>query len=246
MKSVFAHFKKQQKPKNEAPIDVPTSNDSAQIHHSLGASAPQVFGNSRSFIIVAGVTLFIALGFFGYRFMSGEPQAPIQQNVQLNPLRVPTTGAARDPSLLARELFEEKHIHESLEVYIRALKEKPNDAQVWNDIGVLYLKNQRYTESEMHLRKSIELAPKCFECLNNLGYLKTLTGDSESAVRLFKKAITLNGDYLDPYFNLGVLYEKNGDLAHSANAYREFINRSKDQNSPFNLKLKQHIDSLEK
>jgi Flp pilus assembly protein TadD len=247
MKSIFAQFKKQKHTSSSEQRSTPQAGLEAQkIHHSLGVSTATALRNPRVLILLA-LFAVLALGLFAYRHFASQENASEILTAQRPKASFSTTqNASKDPLGEARKLFEEKQIEESILVYLKILENKPKDPQLLNDLGVLYIKSQRYHESEVQLMKALEIAPECLPCLNNLGYLKTLQGQNQTAESLLKKALALNSDYIDPYFNLGVLYEKNGDFADSADAYREFINRSKDPKSPFNLKLKQHIATLEK
>jgi len=247
MKSIFAYFRKNAV-ENKAPqTSVPETRDNLpSLQHSFGNSSSDFIPKSKTPLVLSAL-LVIGLGVFGYQYLhhSNLTDAPSFPTPKIaGTLSSATLDHSEESIASARKLFENKKLDESIETYLRIVKKKPNDAEALNDLGVLYLKKQAFEKSESHLKRSIDEDPNCAVCLNNLGYLKTLQGDSATAESLLKKALALNSSYIDPYFNLGVLYEKNGDFASSAAAYHEFITRSKEPNSPFNLKLKQHINNL--
>lgn len=218
-----------------------------QFHIDKGIRLTSFLPRSRTSIMLV-VGLFVALGLFVYQNFNSahDPLSSPMETAAIATKALPKTMPVEDKNTIstAQKLFAEKQFGESAAMYLNLLKSKPNDAQVLNDLGLLYLKQRKLEDSEEQLKRSLALNPNCFTCLNNLGYLKTLQGQASAAESYLERAIRLSPDYLDPYFNLGVLYEKNGDFANSANAYREFIRRSKDPESSFNLKLKQHIFSM--
>lgn len=244
MKSIFAHFKKSKRSSENSASPGNTSHDSERIHHNFGESASAALKKPRVLILIA-LFAVIAVGLWGYKYFN-------RQNGDVNIADIPKAkmyantvhAAVQDPMENARQLYEDKEIQESIAVFRSILKKSPDDIRALNDLGMAYLKAKEFQQSEDNLRKSLKLDPKCVTCLNNLGYLKTLQGDPAIAEKLLKTAMALDSQYIDPYFNLGVLYEKNGDFSNSANAYREYIRRSNDPNTPFNLKLKQHIQAL--
>lgn len=247
MKSFFNVFKrkapKPTTPANESPS---IGTDVPKIPLGLKDPSKSFLPTSISAMVTVGL-LIIALGAFGYRFFQNKKENAIVNSIVATKSPTafnPSGKAAKDPLTSARELFENKQIDDSIQIYEQLLKKSPKDAQVLNDLGILYLKRQKLDESEQHLKRSIELQPNCSVCLNNLGYLKTLQGEDAQAEVYLKKAIEANSDYVDPYFNLGVLYEKNGDIGRSANAYAEYLKRSKDKDSPFNVELRQHLFSI--
>lgn len=237
MKSIFAHlFKKK---------DITAASETSQsstVKHNFDSASEFLPRSHLPLYLVA--VLLLVLGVFSYRYLSYEEEvesfpAPKGAN-QLNG----TSNLTAESIGAARRQFENKEIDQSILSYKKLLDKAPRDPQILNDLGVLYLKKQAFNESEGLLKRSVDEAPDCVVCLNNLGYLKTLQGKNKEAETLLKKALAINGAYIDPYFNLGVLYEKNGDFASSASAYNEFLSRSKDANTPFNLKLKQHVNKL--
>jgi tetratricopeptide (TPR) repeat protein len=249
MKGVLKIFKKKNGPTDQANSDAASQSRTESPSISLGLGDPDkgFLPKSKSSVLIVGL-LLVAAGFFAYkRFNASKEDAVVQTIVATkspNEFKSVAQLEPKDTVGSARKLFENSQIDESIEIYQKLLNKSPKDAQVLNDLGVLYLKRQKLKESENHLKRSVELLPTCSVCLNNLGYLKTLQGEDADAEIYLKKAIETNSEYIDPYFNLGVLYEKNGDIGRSVAAYAEFLQRSKDKDSPFNMELRQHIYSL--
>lgn len=219
------------------------SGEKANIDVDLGSGLNAIPRNTKLPVILT-VALAVSLSVLTYKYFNVRSETA---NTKTALAAKPKSFKARIPDEnidVARTLFSEKKFEESIAVYKDILKKSPKNVQALNDVGVLYLKKKKLAQSEAQLKKSVELAPDCVVCWNNLGYLKTLQGESAKAEDFLKKAIALDNQYIDAYFNLGVLYEKNGDYGSSADAYREFIKRSPDKNSPFIIDLTDHLSAL--
>jgi len=71
---------------------------------------------------------------------------------------------------------------------------------------------------------------------NQLGELRVLQSRPAEAVPLFEKAIATNAELPNPYFNLAVLYEENGDPNQAITMYERNIERApKNFQAQFNL-----------
>jgi protein O-GlcNAc transferase len=72
--------------------------------------------------------------------------------------------------------------------------------------------------------------------LNSLGEYRVLQGRADEAAPLFEKAIAINADLPNPYFNLAVLCEEGGDSDRAITLYESAIERApKNFQAQFNL-----------
>lgn len=142
------------------------------------------------------------------------PEATAEDVPQVSPM-----GGGEE----ARAAFTAGDYERSITLYREVLASHPNDAVLHNDLGMVFLKQELYSAAEAEFNQSLELDQGCAECLNNLGYLKTLLGDMVEAETYLKKATQLKSPYPDPFFNLGVLYEKGGDIGNAVKAYRQYL-----------------------
>jgi len=144
----------------------------------------------------------------------------------------------------ARSLFHQERLTESLEVYQVELAKNPTNALLHNDVGLVLLKLDLFKESERHFVRATEIDASCFECYNNMGYLKTLLNQTTDAEKYFKKALAINSSYPDAYFNLAVLYEKNGDIGNAVNTYKEFMERLPDKKASYYVETQARVKAL--
>lgn len=174
---------------------------------------------------------------------------PPPKVVQADALKKNAIKAARDSHTAssieqADKLFNEGRFEESLQLYVTALQQDPNNAFLHNNVGLIFLKQELYLNSANHFKRAIEIDSKCAECFNNFGFLETLRSNFIEAEKYFRNAISLNKEYPDPYFNLGVLYEQSGDIQEAVISYQGFLQRFPDVNSRLFSDVKKHIHTI--
>jgi len=107
------------------------------------------------------------------------------------------------------------------------LKEKivtnPNDAELFNELGYLYLEAEKWSHAVSTFKKCIALSDTFTQAINGLGKAYHEKGESafipvekikklfkidnySKAERQFEKALKLRPEYLDPLYNMGVNY----------------------------------------
>lgn len=88
--------------------------------------------------------------------------------------------------------------------------------------------------------KALELWPENYEAENNLGsFYSNNLKDYNSAIQHFKKAIELNPDIDEPYFNLGYAYENLNKYEKAIEAYKKAI-----KVNPENINVRSFLANL--
>ena len=162
------------------------------------------------------------------------------------PSQKPSLPSQEDISEVGRaqQLFKNGNFNESLNILEKQMREGKESVQLHNDLGLVFLKKELFSSAEKHFSRALELDDQCAECFNNFGYLKTLLGENVEAETYLKKAAQLNRNYPDPYFNLGILYEKNGDIGNAVQAYQKFLERSPNPQEETTLKIENRLKKL--
>lgn len=78
-----------------------------------------------------------------------------------------------------------------------------------------YQKKGAFDEAINGYKNILNADPEHIFTLNNLGVIYMRRGKNTIAEVLFKKAIDLKNDYVDPYYNLACLYSKEGNSIRS-------------------------------
>ena len=111
----------------------------------------------------------------------------------------------RDDSQRAIDLFGRKQFDESIAILKASLEEDPNQAPIYNLIGLIYLKQNESIQSAIgSFEQAIRIDPNFAEAYFNLA--STYAGAAnrpELAAEYFKKTLEVDPRYVRAYFGLG-------------------------------------------
>lgn len=172
------------------------------------------------------------------------PTETVQPPISATGLPTAAPAEANNDLQVARSQYKTGQYDDSIKSFQKALEKDPNNAMVHNDMGLALLKKELYTSAENQFATALEHDDTCVECYNNLGYLKTILNQPTEAEKYLQKAIALKPDYPDPYFNLGVLYEKNGDIGKAVEAYQSFLKKLPKSDTEMAAKIQSRIHDL--
>ena len=130
---------------------------------------------------------------------------------------------------MANQLFTSGQYDEALALYRQVVANDPNNWQAY---------------AEDYFKKALELNTECAPCSNNMGYLMTLKNKNDEAQIYLNKATLLNDKYADPYFNLGVLFEKKKEIQLAVDAYKKFIELAIEAKPEFKNQVEARIKEL--
>lgn len=101
-------------------------------------------------------------------------------------------------------------INVKLEIYKKAEAKYSNDWRTSNNVGMIYLMQNKLNDAETHLKKADALSANNAVINNNLGIVARWKGDRKSAMELYKKA-TNGGPEVS--YNMGIIEIQNGNYA---------------------------------
>lgn len=140
--------------------------------------------------------------------------------------------------------FNSGDLDKSAQLYKKAISLSGDDAELHNNLGLVFVKKGLYSNAADEYKKALEINDKCAECYNNFGYLKSLLGEEVEAKKYLDKALMFASDYPDPHFNLAVLYEKEGDIGNAVKHYRQFSSLAPDKSSDVVMKVNKRVIEL--
>ena len=114
-------------------------------------------------------------------------------------------------------LFAQKSVHPGIDLYLagknaealvslsRAVKQKEFEAngEVWNYLGLAYIKNIDYKNAKKALEKAVKLTPENSVYHSNLAYVYILSRQTSKASSESKKAIELDPQNITAYYVRG-------------------------------------------
>lgn len=106
-------------------------------------------------------------------------------------------------------------------LYMEILKSEPENAEVWDLLGVLNFQKNDFLEAEICIKKAISLQPRLYY-LENLAKLYLEKGDFEPAVDLYKDIVNVNHTY-ENLFNLAMGYKNLRKWEEAKNTYIEAL-----------------------
>ena len=79
----------------------------------------------------------------------------------------------------------------------------------------------------MTLTKRLSIKPDYAEAHNSLGNVLNILGQIKAGAKCFEKAIAINPNFADVFFNLGILYYDLGQPEEALNYYRACMNKTR-------------------
>lgn len=146
------------------------------------------------------------------------------QQVQVGPpLRTieppPPDASAADLEKTGDELRGRKAYLESLDYFHAALAKTPNNAQVYNKIGIVELQTFHLQNARKSFERAIKLDKKHADAYNNLGVVYYEGRKYGKAIKYYSKAIELNETMASYFSNLGAAYFSRKDYEKATTAY---------------------------
>ena len=122
----------------------------------------------------------------------------------------------------AFSLHQQGKLTDARDSYMEILKDEPQNAEVWDLLGVLYYQVKEYLEAELCIKKAIEIKPEIYY-FENLAKLYLDKGDFELAIKYYE---SLSEEFPKNYeyqFNLAMAYKNHHDWERAKTAYKKAI-----------------------
>lgn len=121
-------------------------------------------------------------------------------------------------------MYAEKGDSIAIEYYNSALDIFPESIEAWYNKGYFYQSTGYFNDASYCYYKLIDIDSSWFKPYYNLGYLNMLVyDDMDSAVYYFEKCTYWDPDNYAAYNNLGLTYEKMGDLNNARKYYQKAV-----------------------
>jgi len=170
-----------------------------------------LFLSSLLVIFLCTITLAAQMHFADQVQMS----PPAARNVEPPPSDAsPDQLEKQGDDLRARKLYLD-----SIDYYQAALAKKPNNAAIYNKIGIAELLMQRWPESKKSFEHAIKVDRSFADAYNNLGVIFYIGKKYGKAIDTYNKAIHLRDDAASYYSNLGAALFSKKEFEKSVMAY---------------------------
>ena len=114
---------------------------------------------------------------------------------------------ASDVSAQAKAAFDQGSFDKAIELYEKAIKLDPNNAEAYNNLGLSYrAMNAKPSEFAWYFKTAIEINPQYAEAYDNLGKAYYGMGDFEKAEEYCQKALEVKPGLGSAEFSLAWIY----------------------------------------
>lgn len=137
-----------------------------------------------------------------------------------------------DRARIANEI-NAKMTGEDIVGYETMLKVTPNDAELHDDVALLYLGMGFAANAVRHFQASVAIKPESAAAHFNLGTALAQAGRFDEAVKAFREALSRRPDYALAHGNLGRVLLAKGDVGEALKHLQEAVRL--DPNNPQNL-----------
>ncbi len=150
-------------------------------------------------------------------------------------LSILVTGCAENKALVKRKSqalenlgksrILQGDLREGLEKLLEASRLDPENANIHNELGLVYRNLGIYEKSIVHFKRALALQPEFPEAQNNLGTVYGLVKELDLALDRFQMAVS-DILYKTPhiaYHNMGLAYYKKGDYQKAIENYQKAL-----------------------
>lgn len=99
--------------------------------------------------------------------------------------------------------------------FLEILQEEPDDVEVLNKMGIIYIYQQDMIKAREYFERTLELDPKHVAATCNLGNIELEEGDMNKAEMLYRDALRLDPQYGTAHNNLAYILKKTGRIAEA-------------------------------
>jgi len=114
---------------------------------------------------------------------------------------------------------------------LKALELSPNDANVNLTAGQIFMQKQEFETALPYVKKAVELEPSNTKSIRNLAQIYYDIGQLEESIQTYEVAINKETDRevkADLYFNLGILYNRVGNLEEAEYNFTNSLDENPD------------------
>jgi hypothetical protein len=131
--------------------------------------------------------------------------------------------------------------------YFKSVVEHAHDYYaIHYSLAIAYIQKQDYANAEIHLLRAVELNPRYPFTHSSLGNIYYLNGQIDLATHHWRKTTVLDPTIAEPYFNLGLLDERAGQLERALGYYRKYLDYASEVPASIRARISRLSRSLQR
>jgi tetratricopeptide (TPR) repeat protein len=148
---------------------------------------------------------------------------------------------------LAYEHYQAGNLQWAEEICREILKVQPDNAHVYNNLGIILDKKGQIDEAITCYRSALQFDPTLFDVYYNLGNALKEKNQLDEAIINYRKALQLNPNLCDAYINLGIALKGKHQLDEALTCYQKALQINPDNASAYynlgiTLQMKGQLD----
>ena len=124
---------------------------------------------------------------------------------------------------LAGVLAVEGRVPEAIQIFEKALRILPDDAETHRRLANALVRAGKVREAIGHYEQALRIKPDYAEAHNNLGVALWSSGKLEEAIGHFQQALRIRPDYAEAHYGLGIALEQTGKLREAIGHYQQAL-----------------------
>jgi len=124
---------------------------------------------------------------------------------------------------LANFLLMQGRLEDALVPLAKSVQLAPDDFQILNNIGSVFLELGRLEEAEANFRQALELNPDYALAYNNLGIALLKQGQHDESAASYRKALALKPDFAEAHNNLGNVLKELGKTDAAMKCFQQAL-----------------------
>mgnify|MGYP000275952747 CR=1 FL=1 len=127
-------------------------------------------------------------------------------------------------------IMEDKsgNVDRAIKLIRKAVDHAPNNTQFHENLGLLYLRTNQFTEASGIFRQLIKLQPDNTMAYSNLATALLNIEDYQGAIKYYSKVVQLDPGNLDAHQNIAFAYTQSGSTGEALEHYQEILNCNPD------------------
>lgn len=148
----------------------------------------------------------------------------IQVAPPMRQVQAPSPNAtAKELEAEADQLRSQKAYLDAIDYFQAAIVKAPDNATLYNKMGIAELMLQRYREAGKHFQEAIKHDRKIAEAYNNFGVVQYERKKYRAAIKQYKKATEISPTSASFFSNLGAAYFAQKKFEEATRAYAEAV-----------------------
>lgn len=104
-----------------------------------------------------------------------------------------------------------------------AIAKHRNQMDLQLHLGMAYRKTKKFEKADQVYQQLLEKYPSCLPCRNNQAVNWIQMEKAQEAIDILNEVLQQDPTYSDAQLNLGIAYEKSGQIQMASSAYQQFL-----------------------